>query len=402
MTEKTATPININFLGEFSIQLGSAEINDSDNRTRKVWLLLAYMIYYRSRPIPPEELISLLWGEDGRSSNPANALKTMFHRARTTLSQLDERAGRTLILRREGTYAWNTDIPLNLDIDRFDALYQAGIQTKAPAERLNFWLEALNVYQGEFLSKLSAEPWVVPIAAHYHNLYIQMALETLSLLEKQRRWQDIISLCRGVLGQDPYMEELYRYLMNAQIQLGEQNSAVKVYEDMSELLLTQFGVMPSDEMLSLYREAIRTVNDHTVSSGVILEQLRETNSGSGALLCDYDVFKAIYQCFARAVARSGDAVHLALLSISGPDGKELPRRSLDRVVENLQELICAGLRKGDAAARCSVSQFVFLLPQANYENSCMVCDRILKSFTRQYPHSPAQLHAIVQPLEPNP
>lgn len=171
---------------------------------------------------------------------------------------------------------------------------------------------------------------------------------------------------------------------------------------MSELLLSQFGVMPSDEVLSLYREAVRTVNDHTVPAGVILEQLRETSGKNGALLCDYDVFKAIYQCFARAVARSGDAIHLALLSITGTDGKELSRRSLDRVVENLQEIICAGLRKGDVAARCSVSQFVFLLPQANYENSCMVCDRILRSFVRQYPHSPAQLHATVQPLEPNP
>ena len=221
MAYQPATPINVNFLGEFSIQQGSAEINDSDNRTRKIWLLLAYMIYYRNRSISPEELISLLWGEDGRSSNPTNALKTMFHRARTQLNQLDERAGRALLLRREGTYAWNTNVPLVLDIDQFDELYQAGAKARSQGERLKSWMQALEVYRGDFLSKLSAEPWVVPIAAHYHNLYIQVALECLSLLEKHQRWQDIITLCRGVLGQDPYMEELYRYLMNAQIQVGE-------------------------------------------------------------------------------------------------------------------------------------------------------------------------------------
>ena len=36
-------------------------------------------------------------------------------------------------------------------------------------------------------------------------------------------------------------------------------------------------------------------------------------------------------------------------------------RSLDRVVDNLKELIRKNLRRGDIAARCSVSQFILLL-----------------------------------------
>ena len=70
-------------------------------------------------------------------------------------------------------------------------------------------------------------------------------------------------------------------------------------------------------------------------------------------------------------------------------------------MENLQELIRFSLRRGDVAARCRVSPYILLLPQANYENSCKVCERIIKGFCRQYPHSPAQLHYSVQPLEPN-
>lgn len=87
--------------------------------------------------------------------------------------------------------------------------------------------------------------------------------------------------------------------------------------------------------------------------------------------------------------------------MTGKNKKELAKRSLDRAMENLQEQIRTNLRKGDVASRCSVSQFILLLPQANYENSCMVCRRIIKAFSRQYPHSPAQLHFSVQPLEPN-
>jgi hypothetical protein len=50
---------------------------------------------------------------------------------------------------------------------------------------------------------------------------------------------------------------------------------------------------------------------------------------------------------------------------------------------------------------CSASQYILMLPQANYENSCKVCERVIKTFTRQYPHSPARLRYAVQPLEPH-
>ena len=70
-------------------------------------------------------------------------------------------------------------------------------------------------------------------------------------------------------------------------------------------------------------------------------------------------------------------------------------------MENLKNLMCLNLRRGDVAARCSVSQYIVMLPQANYENACMVMERIVRAFFRQYPHSPAQLRYSVQPLEPN-
>ena len=393
--------LTVKMLGEFSLKSGDTEINDGANRSRKIWLLLAYIIYNRNRPVSSEELFSLLWEEEESSSNPGNALKTMFHRLRNLLNELDPHGGRELIVRREGAYAWNTKVPLTLDIDRFDQLAQAGLEARDPEKKLTLYLEALSLYNGDFLNKMSSEAWVVPIAAYYHNLYIQMVMETLPLLEERERWADTARLCQSALEQEPYMEGLYCHQMSALLRQDKSQEAVKVYEAMSELLLANFGIMPSDEARNLYREAIRTVNDRTVSSGFILDQLRESSAAQGALVCDYDIFKVIYHSVARSVARSGDAVHLVLISATGEEGDVLSRRSLDRVVENLQELIRASLRRGDIVARCSVSQFILLLPHANYENSRMVCDRIIKAFRRMYPHSPAALHTSIHPLEPN-
>lgn len=396
-----APDLQVRMLGGFSLRLGDREINDGDNRSRKIWLLMAYMIYCRNRPISQEELTDLLWGEEERSSNPINALKTMFHRVRSLLNQLDSTAGHELIVRREGTYAWNPDVPFSLDTDEFEALCRKGAAQDDEDQRLDAYLQALALYGGDFLPKLSSEPWVVPISAYFHNLYIRAMQETLPLLEGRGRLEEAVAQCRKGVEVEPYNELLYQHLMQNLLTLGRQQEVISVYEEMSQLLFDSFGIMPSDETRAIYREAMRTVNDKAVSIITLREQLKEPDGVSGALFCDYDFFKVLYHAEARAVARSGDAVHIGLISVTGDQNQELPKRSLDRCMENLQELIRTSLRKGDIAARCSVSQYILMLPQANYENSCKVCERIIRVFSRQYPHSPASLHYSVQPLEPN-
>ena len=69
--------------------------------------------------------------------------------------------------------------------------------------------------------------------------------------------------------------------------------------------------------------------------------------------------------------------------------------------EGVPPLLRGNLRRGDVISRCSVSQFVIMLPQANYENSCMVAERLTGAFYRRYPHSSARLRCMVQPLIPN-
>lgn len=395
-------PVEVRMLGEFSLAFGATVVHDNSSRAKKVWLFLAYMICNRTRSVSTEEMTRLLWtDDDDGTSNPRNALKTMLHRVRSVLEPLEDAIGQPLILRSGTDYAWNSQIPIVHDIDDFERLCQDGAQTEKPERRIRLWLEASSLYRGGFLSKLSSEPWVVPLSAHYHGLYVDTTLALLPLLEERDRWTECEALCQAAVERDPYIEEFYLHWMRALLHLEKQRDAVNIYESMSELFLAEFGVMPTDELRSLYRVALRDVNDHTLPSGMILEQLREPPDQGGALLCEYDMFKCIYHSLARSILRSGDVVHLGLICVLARDGAELPRRSLDRAMLNLRELIRTTLRRGDIAARCSVSQYIVMLPQANFENSRMVCDRLIRAFSRQYPHSPARLHASIHPIQPN-
>ena len=392
--------LQVSMLGGFSIRQGDGQIDDRSNRMKKVWLLLAYLIYTRGSRPTQENFLSLIQGSKIGDSgeDPSGRLKALFYRARTLLDQVYPDAGHQLILHQSGAYLWNKDIPLTLDVEEFDRLC-----SQLPAEeepRLNQLLQALSLYQGDFLPKLSMEPWAMPIASYYHQQFLTAAEEALTLLTQRSRWQEAAQLCRKALQIEPYSEALYQHRMRIAIAMGDRAEAANIYEQMSELLFDTFGVMPSEESRQLYREACRQSNQQNVSIGTVRDQLREATPAKGAMFCEYDFFKMLYQVQARSMIRTGDVVHIALLSLHAQDRKPLPRRSLDTAMENLKQLVLGNLRQGDVVTQCNMSQLVLMLPQANYENSCAVCQRVIKAFCRQYPHSPAQIHYSVHPLEP--
>lgn len=393
--------IIVRMLGGFSIERDGHRIDDQSNRMRKVWLLLAYSIYHRNSHISQDHYINLLRGKNGEeSADPNGNLKAMFYRVRTMLDQLDGTAGHDLIIRKDGSYTWNTEVPLWLDVEEFERLCREGDAVGEDSLRLELYKQALELYAGDFLPKLSMESWALPISAYYHRIYLETTEKTLPILEERGQWDDAAALCERALKIEPYSETLYQHLMRCKLAAGDKASVLSVYEDMSELLFSTFGVMPSNESRAIYREASRAVESTSVPVGTVREQLREPAGAKGALFCEYDFFKLLYQAQARAIIRSGDTIHIALFSIHGQGRKELSRRSLDRAVENLKEQIINNLRQGDVVSQCSVSQLIVMLPQANYENSCAVCDRLIRAFFRQYPHSPIDIHFSVQPLEP--
>lgn len=396
-----ASQLNIQMLGSFALQYGEQQIDDGSNRMKKVWLLLAYLIYSRNAHITQDNYLALLQStESDDSANPNGRLKAIFYRVRTMLNQLDETAGHDWIIRKNGTYAWNPDIPLTLDVEEFEALCKQATAEESEDIRLSLLTQALTLYRGDFLPKLATESWVMPIHTYYHQLYLNAAEQALSLMKQRQQWTEVSELCKTALKIEPYSEELYQHFMRACIELKDRSAARQAYEDMSELLFSTFGVMPSDESRALYREASREEGTVTVPVGEVRDLLQEPAGAKGALYCEYDFFKLLYQVQARAILRSGDVIHIALFSLHGQRKKELARRSLDLAMDNLQELLAQNLRAGDVITRCSVSQIIIMLPQANYENSCTVCQRLIKAFYRQYPHSPVDIHYSVQPLEP--
>lgn len=392
------THMKIQMLGEFTLQFENNKLSAHNNRSKKVWLLLAYLLCRRGRTVTRKELIDCLWGENSASEQPENALKITFHRLRTQLNHLWPMAGHQLVLFKDGGYCWNTEIPVTLDIADFELLCQK--KTENEEEQLTAWLNALVLYRGEFLSHFSSESWIIPLATHYHNLYIQLILNTVPLLAARGRQKEIIAVCRQALPAEPYHELPHQYLMQALLDTNDRNGAKRLYKELEQRLFSDFGLKPGKELLSLYQLAAESRHEQMLPIDTVLEHLKEEKKevASGALQQEYEAFKILCHAESRSMLRNARETHVALFSVTGNASQPLSGRSTEKAMEALGEEIRTGLRLGDSFSRCSLSQYIVLLPHANYENSCMACRRVIGAFSRKQPHSPAVIRFIVQPL----
>ena len=387
--------LQVCMLGDFSISETNRDISNTGNRSRKVWSLIAYLLYHRGNVIRQSELIDRLWGDNQSSLNPGGALKTLLYRARAELDDLWDGAGKQLILSCGDGYCWNNDVEVFLDYEAFEQLGDEDSDMS-----LDEKVERMALYQGDFLEKMNSELWVLPIAAYYHNQFISSLLSIVPEMIEAGRCNEALRFCSVASKLEPYNEEVHCLYMRAYLACGQQKKAIDVYDALSERLLSDLGVIPSEATRAMYHEAIKTHNSYAISIDTLQGQLRENSDEMGALICEYDFFRVLYFSMARSVMRSGIAVHIALISAVDKNG-ELPLKKIEKVMPNVEDVIQHSLRRGDSAARCSASQYVIMLPRANYENTCMVCERIIKAYYKKHARNDVILRYEVRALEPD-
>lgn len=379
----TDNVIHVQTLGQFSVSIGGNSIDNKANQAKKPWSILQYLITFRNRDIASGELIELIWSDD-QSANPGGALKTLVFRSRKLLEPLGI-PPHDLIIQRRGSYAWNPEYTTVVDADKFEALcLRAASKDIGEEERLLLYLQAIDIYKGDFLPKSSWESWVAPICARYHSLYLQAVHKTVELLTLTGSWEQIAGLCEKAIQIEPFDEDLRYSLIYALHGAGKQSQALDHYRRTIDLFYNEFSITPSERLKDLYKIIRDEEHGVTADLSTIQESMQEQQQADGAYYCEYSVFRDIYQLEQRAIERTGDSIYLCLLTVRTTTG-ELPKSSvMTRAMDSLGKAISGSLRRGDVYARYSIAQYIILLPTASYEDGCNVMKRIVMSFKKEY------------------
>ena len=162
--------------------------------------------------------------------------------------------------------------------------------------------------------------------------------------------------------------------------------ALDEYKKATAFLYENLGYTSMEQIRELYDELMEQIQEDQSDMKIILNDLRG-DSDKGAFLCEYGVFKQIYQLEVRRAERLGMSVFLSLISVRVLIGRvdlteEEKTKALVRGMRKLQDVLLSSLRSGDVVARCSRSQYMLLLPTCQYETARKVMERIENAFYR--------------------
>ena len=360
----------------------TSRIDEDDIRSDMVVKLLSYLVYNHKRSCTAQELTSALW-QDDESANPVGALKNLAYRLRTILKKTWP--DRDFVCTGRGSYRWNPELPLTLDVEEFISNIKKGERTEDSSQKIRFFTRAFHLYQGKFLQSLESEQWVMPKVAFYESAYLSLSRELTDLLENAGQFEEMEQVALSALEIEPYDERLHTALIRAYIAENRQEEAEEHYRRTEKLLYDNLGIGPSEEMRSLFSAVMEQEHKQELDLTVIQKDLHEAEQAKGAYVCEYGVFKKVYELEARRVARMGMTIYLSLLTLYTATRNMEPvqeRETIEKAMEQMQEVVIDSLRAGDVLTRYSANQYLIMLPACPYENAKMVMERILRNYEK--------------------
>lgn len=221
-------------------------------RNQKAKLLLFRLCLDPQRSYTDEALIEELWpGQDHASKANLNALRATL-RSALRVGEVGE--GFEFVVREGKGTRIHPECKVILDARELMEAIQKARQSKGETfERLQL-AKLVELYNGPFLESCYLE-WAV----EQRNALEQGVLESLhrlcQLAEEAGNFDQVLECSTRILQLDRCNQEAYRLGMQAYIQSGRPEQAVRLFERCSRTLKTELEMEPSIDLLSLYHRA---------------------------------------------------------------------------------------------------------------------------------------------------
>lgn len=368
--------LTVNSLGKFQITDGNVVVGNEELRSNMLSKLLLYILLYRDKTLTIEDITTAVW-QDEEIENPAGALKNLMYRLRKTLAKYF--GNQDFILTNRGSYRWNPQVSVNFDIEQFDKLMNEAKQENSLERSEVLYEQAIALYQGDFMVRLTDMHWILTLHTYYHSLYLSCVKVLSEIYLKLERYENLEKICTDALKLESGDEELYCYQIEARMRCGKVNLAMESYEKAREIMEKELGVRKTTILNKVYDELMKISKG---GSSYNIEEIKEDieeSDPTGVFMCGYPIFKEIYHLEARKSTRSEEPENLVLLTVQARETEEpaVAEFRVKQVMAGLEETIGECLRVGDVAAKYSDTQFILLLPTCTQELAMLVANRII-------------------------
>ncbi len=389
--------LDVEMLDKFHVSIENTVIINEGTRRTKATMLLAYLLYNNSRSHSREELISILQLTD-ESDNPYNVLKNIIYRLRKMFeaAPIDNI---NIISFKRGYYSLSDRINYNIDVEKFDGLISKIRENNLQAQDiLDMSMEAISLYKGDFLPRMSSEIWVVSASVRYQKDYIYALNSAYAVLWKRKEQEKLLDELNRAVYLYPYEEGLQAKRIKCLSKIGRHEQAVREYNNVCEMLQSELGVNPSDKLRSAYNSISEEAVMKVSSINEARKLISEKEDGGGAYYCNLEAFTSTFHYIVRNFERTGQSVYLILCTLCDKNGNELKRgEELLKSCDSFLKAANSSMRRGDIFTRYSPSQFLLMLPNISRDNCDIVTGRIQKAFYKASPKTKCILSCQVLP-----
>lgn len=402
--------MEIRTLGDFDVSINNRRFFGETSREHKIVKLFQYLLTFRGKKLLPESIIESLEPEN-EYNDPKNVLRTQIFRLRRILMQFSDTGGEPgdpdphycRIIFSMGYYMLELGEYTMLDVEEFDKLISLADQEKEanPDKAVKLYKKAVELYKGDYLSGCNCDAWVVPVRNHYNRVYLQALFTLIGLLTKTRGFLQIIDICEKALLIEPYEEALHISYLEALLEAGLIKHAISHYGYVKSHVCKELGVRPSWMLQSIHRKIQSySNNEGELSPQHIGRFLLPEDSGNGAVFCDLDHFRLLYDICQRNSSRTEIPACICLITLMRESPRQTPYCDQRTVEESLKRILRYSLRKGDAFTLWNDTQAVALLSAVKNDSFAVIKKRIRKNFSASPLSGTFDLNIQFQPVTP--
>lgn len=375
----------VKLFGYFRMIGNGENLDEGTLHSNQMLKLLIYLILYRDRAVTNTELEKYLW-QNGEIENPTDALKNLMCRLRNTLSKTFR--SRDFVLTGRGNYRWNPLYELEVDVEIFRSEYHiCKEQDLEQEERIEHLKNAIQIYEGMFLSYMEEDYWVNNQNVLYHSMYLYLVNQLYEIYLAQEDYKSIEILCTMALNVDAFDENLNIYKVRALMKQNKGKLAEKYYYALEKNVKNSLGVKGSamlrnikKEMFYVARTDLLSIQDleKEVSKEYVLEK-------KTPFFCDYEEFKALYALQAKKNERRKEEGYIILVTCYIDDASfsgavEVQDFLIELTMQEIKEMLSSKLREIDIVSKCSDRQYLILLDRCTYENTIKITKRLQTAF----------------------
>lgn len=339
--------------------------------------LLQVLLFHSEKPVQKDELIDILWPE---SKNPSSALKFSIFRLRSELNEIDFFKDKEVIVTTRKGYILNPNLDWNID---FVELQKAYYQINEGAELLDekefkIARKIFRLYQGRFYASPSQLHWILQKQEVFRQMYVKTMMRTSCYLYTQKRYDEMMLMNYQAVLIEPFNEGLHYYYMKGLVATRNYREALKYYDELNDIFLSELGTGLSKRFKQLYDIIIADhAKEESKDMETIMRELSNRDQQNQGFFCSYEIFKYFYELLLKMSVRNEQNYYLIMLQFS--DGT-LDYEKVGVDFDRVKRLVSSCLRSNDLFTRTSETQLLLLVDCQTEENAHLIIQRISNKF----------------------